>query len=102
MKRKVIISVTSDLVTDQRVHKVSQTLHNNGYDVLLVGRKLPTSLPMDERKYRTKRFKLWFHKTALFYLNYNLRLFFFLLFKRTDILLANDLDTLPANYLVSV
>jgi glycosyltransferase involved in cell wall biosynthesis len=102
MKKKVIVSVTSDLITDQRVHKVSQTLYNNGYDVLLVGRKLKNSLPMDDRSYKTKRFSLWFHSTALFYINYNLRLFLFLLFSRTDVLLSNDLDTLLANYLVSV
>lgn len=101
MKKKIIISVTSDLVTDQRVHKVSETLRNNGFDVLLVGRKLKSSLPMDERRYKTKRFSLWFHKSAFFYMNYNIRLFFFLLFRKADILLANDLDTLPANYLVS-
>src|SRR5689334_15932835 len=102
MKKKVIISVTSDLVTDQRVHKVSQTLHANGFDVLLVGRKMRKSLPLEKRAYRTKRFALWFEKTALFYMNYNIRLFFFLLFSRVDILLSNDLDTLPANYLVSI
>jgi glycosyltransferase involved in cell wall biosynthesis len=101
MSNRVIISVTSDLVTDQRVHKVAQTLLSNGFDVLLVGRKLSSSLPVNERKYKTKRFRLWFNRKAVFYMNYNIRLFFFLLFSRVDILLANDLDTLPANYLVS-
>jgi glycosyltransferase involved in cell wall biosynthesis len=102
MKPRVIISVTSDLVTDQRVHKVAQTLSSNGFDVLLVGRKLGGSLSLGERTYRTKRFRLWFDRKALFYMNYNIRLFFFLLFSRADILLANDLDTLPANYLASI
>jgi len=102
MKKRVVMSVTSDLVTDQRVHKVAQTLSENGFDVLLVGRKLRSSLPMDARKYETKRFRLWFSRSALFYMNYNIRLFFFLLFTRADILLSNDLDTLLANYLVSV
>ena len=101
MKKKLIVSVTSDLVTDQRVHKVSQTLHNDGFDVRLVGRVLPGSLPLHPRAYRTIRLKLWFSKTALFYMNFNIRLFFLLLISKADLLLANDLDTLPANYLAS-
>lgn len=99
--KKVIVSVTTDLVTDQRVHKVSQTLSQEGYEVLLVGRQLKNSLPLDRRIYSTKRFRLFFEKGALFYMSYSFRLFVFLLFTKTDVLLANDLDTLLPNYLVS-
>jgi glycosyltransferase involved in cell wall biosynthesis len=101
MKQRIIISVTSDLSTDQRVHRAALTLHNKGYDVLLVGRLLKNSLGISDRPYSTHRFKLWFSKGALFYANYNLRLFFYLLVHNADILLANDLDTLLPNYLVS-
>lgn len=102
MKKRLIISVTSDLVTDQRVHKVAQTLHEDGFDVLLIGRKMRKSLPVDKRSYKTRRLAPWFNKTALFYANFSVLLFFDLLFRKADLLLANDLDTLPANYLVSV
>ncbi len=42
-----------------------------------------------------------FHKGFLFYMFFNVRLFFYLLFHRFDLLVANDLDTLLPNYLVS-
>ncbi|MBW7868388.1 MAG: glycosyltransferase family 4 protein [Brumimicrobium sp.] len=97
-KLKVIVSVTNDLYTDQRVHKVCSFLHENGYDVLLVGRKLKNSKDIDGRPYKTYRFRLPFTKGAFFYMSYNLRLFWFLIFRRCDVLVSNDLDTLLANY----
>lgn len=97
----IIVSVTTDLVTDQRVFKVCQSLHGDGYNILLVGRKKKDSMPMDVRPYKTHRFNLWFEKGPLFYAQYNLYLFFYLLFHKADILLANDLDTLLPNYLAS-
>ncbi|PHR69583.1 MAG: glycosyl transferase group 1 [Lutibacter sp.] len=98
--KRIIISVTNDLVTDQRVFKVCNTLKELGYDILLIGRKLPNSLPL-ERPYKTYRMRLLFNKGFLFYAEYNTRLFFKLLFIKKDVLLANDLDTLTANYLIS-
>ncbi len=98
--KKIIVSVTNDLNTDQRVHKVCLSLVNNGFEVLLIGRKLSTSLPLN-RRYATHRMSLLFKSSVLFYLEYNFRLFFYLLFHKKDILLANDLDTLLANFLVS-
>jgi glycosyltransferase involved in cell wall biosynthesis len=97
----VILSVTNDIATDQRVQKVVYTLQKNGYEVLVVGRKLKDSLDVSHLPFKSYRFRLLFKKKALFYAEYNLRLFFFLLFKKADVLHANDLDTLLANYLVS-
>ena len=45
--------------------------------------------------------KLLFEQGPQFYLFFNIRLFFILLFTKADVLLANDLDTLLPNYLVS-
>jgi glycosyltransferase involved in cell wall biosynthesis len=97
---KITVSVTNDLVTDQRVHKVCTTLLQEDFQINLVGRKLKNSKPL-ERKYNTTRFQLFFNKSFLFYAEYNIRLFFYLLFTKTDVFLSNDTDSLPANYLAS-
>lgn len=99
MKNKIIVSVTNDLYTDQRVHKMCSFMEAQGYDVLLVGIKSADKRPLN-RTYKTKRFRLFFKKGALFYADFNIRLFWFLLFTKADKLVANDLDTLLANTLI--
>lgn len=97
--KKAYVLVSNDLYTDQRVHKVCEFLHENGMDVTLLGRKLPNSKELEPRNYSTKRFGLWFKKGPLFYANLNLKLYTFLFFKKCDLIVANDLDTLMAGYL---
>jgi len=99
--KRVIVSVTNDISTDQRVAKVCKTLIQNNFEILVIGRKLPNSISL-KRNYKIKRFRLLFNSGLLFYAEYNLRLFLYLLFTRKDLLLANDLDTLLPNYLISL
>jgi len=100
MQKIAIVCVTNDLVTDQRVHKTCLTLQKCGFFTIEVGRMLPESLPL-QRPYVTKRFKLCFRKGPQFYAEYNIRLFFYLLFAKVDLIFANDLDTLPAAFLAA-
>jgi glycosyltransferase involved in cell wall biosynthesis len=100
MNPKIYVTVTNDLATDQRVRRVCEVLTDTGYDVVLIGRKLPGSLPIN-RPYKTIRFVLPFKRGAAFYISYQIRLFFFLLYAPKGFLLANDLDTLLPNYLIS-
>jgi glycosyltransferase involved in cell wall biosynthesis len=102
LERKLItVTVISDLVTDFRVHKVCQTLHNEGYRVFLIGSRNKRSLALKNRDYQTDRIKLWFNGTALFYAEFNIRLFFRLLLQKPDIFLGNDLDVMPATMLAA-
>ncbi len=98
--KKVSLSVINDLVTDNRVHKVAVSLQKMGFEPVLVGRILSESLPVD-RSYQIHRMKLLFRKGPKFYYGYNFRLFFYLLRLSPDVFVANDLDTLPANFLAS-
>lgn len=100
MKTKTaIVTVSNDLATDNRVSKTCNVLIESGYNVLLVGRKRKNSISLKQINYRCLRLNLLFDKGALFYAELNIRLFFFLLFSKVDLIFANDLDTLPAAFL---
>lgn len=101
VKKKIVCTVTNDLNYDQRMMRICTSLANAGYEVELVGRLLKTSLPLRKRSYRQTRLKCIINKGKFFYLEYNIRLFFFLVFRNADVFSAVDLDTLLANTLAS-
>jgi len=98
--QRIIISVTNDIITDQRVKKVCDALQELDFKIVLIGRELSNSFPVS-RNYKIIRMRLLFKKGFFFYAEYNLRLFFRLFFLKKDFLLANDLDTLLPNFIIS-
>ncbi|NBP74630.1 MAG: hypothetical protein EBU61_01145, partial [Crocinitomicaceae bacterium] len=69
--KKIIVSVTSDLSTDNRVDRTCKALLEYGFEVVLVGRIKSDSIDLENREYPCKRFKLFFQKGAFFYMEYN-------------------------------
>jgi len=98
---KVVFSVTNCICFDQRVLKMAGVLEKMGADITIIGRKRGSCCNKNIVPYKTVRFRMLFNKGFLFYKFFNIRLFFRLLITRCDLLVANDLDTLLPNFLVS-
>jgi glycosyltransferase involved in cell wall biosynthesis len=98
----VYISVINDLATDQRVHRVAKLLAGEGVEVICIGRTLPDSPEPEELSFQIERFRMFFQHGPLFYAFFNWRLWGkLLLARKPDLLISNDLDTLPACYLAA-
>ncbi len=101
MNKKITVSVISDLTTDQRVIRICTTLQQIGFDVAVIARCFNDSLPLDKYVFKASRIKCHFRKGILQYAEFNSKLFIKLLFANTDYFLANDLDVLVPNYILS-
>jgi glycosyltransferase involved in cell wall biosynthesis len=101
MAQRIYFTVTNDLTYDQRMHRICSSLAAAGYSVTLVGRKMPASLPLEKKSFRQVRLNCLFQKGKWFYREYNIRLFFYLLFHKMDAICAIDLDTILPAYYVS-
>ncbi len=91
---KIIFTVTNDLSFDQRMQRICTSLATAGYEVTLVGRKQKTSRPLEEKPYTQHRMNLFFQSGKLFYIEYQIRLFFYLLLLPKAIISSVDLDTI--------
>lgn len=99
--KRICVSVSNDLIYDNRVNKTCKSLVDYGLSVKLIGRAFKSSPFLPSRSYKCKRLSIIFKKNAIYYAELNLKLFFYLLFSKQDFLWANDLDTLLPNYLVA-
>ena len=100
--KRAYISVINDLATDQRVGRVAKLLSEQGFEVTCLGRRLRNSPDLKNKAFIHRRYRMLFTGGPLFYACFNLRLVTTLLFaRRPALLISNDLDTLPANFMAS-
>lgn len=99
--KSITFTVINDLTYDQRMQRICTTLAHAGYNVLLVGRKTPSSLSLNNKSYKQKRLPCFFKKGKLMYVEFNLRLLLYLLLISSDCYCAIDLDTILPNYFAS-
>ncbi len=92
--QRLIFTVTNELNFDQRMIRICSSLAANGYEVKLIGIAGKASRPLNSRKFRQHRIFCRFTKGFLFYAEYNVKLFFYLLTQKTDLICAIDLDTI--------
>lgn len=83
-KKRIVMAVTNDLVTDRRVMRHAEALREAGFEVALIGR----------RELGVRSRKGW-----MFYAEYNVRLWRKLMRTRCDVVWANDTDTLLGCYM---
>src|ERR1700754_2716064 len=81
--------------------RICSSLTKAGYEVLLTGRKLKSSIALARQPFKQKRINCLFENGKLFYAEYNIRLLFYLLFKKMDCICAIDLDTILPCYFIS-
>ena len=93
--------MANDISYDQRMHRICGSLAAAGYQVTLVGRKNINSVQLISRNFNQKRITCLFNTGKLFYAEFNIRLFFYLLLKKADCLCAIDVDTMLPGYFVS-
>ncbi len=101
MGKRIIFTVTNDLSYDQRMIRICTSLAKAGFEVLLVGRSAKNSIPLIHQPFLQKRLNPLFQKGKLFYVSFNIQLFFYLLFKKTHAICAIDLDTILPCFIIS-
>ncbi|HVZ56404.1 MAG TPA: glycosyltransferase [Chitinophagaceae bacterium] len=98
---RITVSVISNITTDQRVIRVCSTLQALGFSVTVFYRRLPGSLPPGTYPFRIRAIPCRFRRGIAQYVEFTGKLLVVLLFSRTRYFLANDLDTLLPNFVVS-
>ncbi|MCU0362908.1 MAG: glycosyltransferase [Bacteroidales bacterium] len=98
---KTVLAVTNCICFDQRVIKMASVIQDCGSEVTVAGRFRGLCCTSEILPFKSRRFRMLFKKGFLFYMFFNIRLFFFLLAGRFDVIVSNDLDTLLPSFLAS-
>lgn len=98
---KIACLVTNDLSQDRRMDRICSALSGAGHDVYLIGRERPDSLPLTEKPYQQIRLPIKRQSGKGFYLEYNYRLYQYLIRQPWDAINAVDLDTILPAYLAA-
>ena len=95
------MAVTNDLVADRRVARHAAALAEAGFEVTVVGRSLPASMPLQPSRWHAERLILRNRRGWRFYAEMNRRLARWIADRKPDIVWANDTDTLPGCYVAA-
>lgn len=98
---KIICTVINDLTYDQRMQRICKSLQEEGHEIVLIGRLLKSSKPLTEQHFEQRRVRCFFNKGKLFYIEYNIRLWWILLFSSFDVVCSVDLDTILPGFYIS-
>lgn len=101
-QKTIYFTVTNDLNQDQRMHRICTSLFKEGHKVILVGRVKKESQTLLDFPFDQRRLFCFFEKGFLFYAEFNIRLFLFLLFRKIDILYSVDLDTIAVGGMIKL
>jgi glycosyltransferase involved in cell wall biosynthesis len=100
--KEIYFCVTNNISYDQRMKRICSSLSQAGYSVRIVGRATAGSPPLQPATYRQVRLNCFFQKGKMMYLEFNFRLFMYLLVRKPDCIVAIDLDTIIPCYYISV
>lgn len=99
--KTIFVCVSNDVYNDNRVKKTCHSLNKFGLKVHLLCLKSKYNQGQKQADFVLHPIKRIFKKNFPYYAELNIRIFFTLLFKRLDIIWANDLDTLLGCFIVS-
>ncbi len=90
----ILFTVTNNLQYDQRMQRICTSIQKMGFSVVLIGRTWSGDIELTHQSFKQKRIHCYFKKGVAFYIEYNFKLFFYLLTTKANAICAIDLDTI--------